>query len=67
MKNVALDRSVTREVKTLGRTQSLAMWEIVSGLTRLYFSNPDLQALKNKIGEQDYQHLVRINQKLLEH
>lgn len=42
------------------------MWEIVTGLTRLYFLNSDVQALKNKIGEQDYQHLVRINQKLLE-
>ena len=41
------------------------LWEIVTGLTRLYFTNPDPKALRETIGEQDYQHLLRINRKLL--
>ena len=40
------------------------LWEIVTGLTRLYFTNPDLETLRKTIGEDDYQHLLRINQKL---
>jgi len=66
MENLALDRAIITDIKTMGRTEPPRLWEIVTGLTRLYFSNPDVQALRNMIGEQDYQHLVRINQKLLE-
>jgi hypothetical protein len=40
------------------------LWTIVTGLTRLYFTNPDMEALRETIGKDDYDHLLRINRKL---
>ena len=65
MENLVLDRPITVDAQTKGQTMSQELWEIVTGLTRLYFSNPNLQAVRDAIGENDYQHLVRINRKLL--
>ena len=61
MENLVLDRPIIEEAQT----KSQDLWEIVTGLTRLYFSNPNPQAVKDVIGENDYQHLMRINRKLL--
>jgi len=55
-----------KDPAALEQQKPQTLWEIVTGLTRLYFTNPDLKALRETIGEQDYQHLLRINQKILD-
>ena len=38
------------------------LWDIVTGLTRLYFLHQPTEIPK-LLGEEDYQHLLRINRK----
>ena len=48
MENLVLDRPITGDAQTKGQTMSQELWEIVTGLTRLYFSNPNLQARERR-------------------
>ena len=64
MLNVTADAPDIMKNTECAHSDAEKLWAIVTGLTRLYFTYPDLGLLKEAIGEEDFQHLLRINEKL---
>ena len=69
MASVVFARAATKNAEPLACAQTNESFEIVTGLTHLYFSSPDVQALSNETGEPGYwayPHLVVVSQEFLE-
>ena len=52
------------ELQAVDRQQAPGPWHLASELTRRWLRDPDPNSLLNVIGEQDFQHLLRIGDNL---